>query len=163
VRDKVPSSYVGVRAAQLNRYASRLIAVLALIGASIVACAAEPVAQPPVLLHAFVANGAPVGYLYGYHEPNTTDAYSRFEIRSAATAKYRVLYRIERTGLYLAGGTLDAAIHDDGSRGFVLSVQRPHYVTIECCRIRTPSNGAGDPMSIEWNVDTKRFELLKTP
>jgi hypothetical protein len=91
------------------------------------------------------------------------DAYSKFEIRSTTTAKYLVLYRVERTGLYLANGTLDAAISDDGSRGFLLSVQRPHYVTIECCRIRTPSNGAGDPMSIEWNLDTKRFELQRTP
>jgi hypothetical protein len=127
------------------------------------ASAANAAAPSPVLLHAFVANDAPVGYLYGFREPGTVDAFSRFEVRSAASSSYRVLYRIERTGLYLASGALDAQISDDGSRGFYLSVQRPDYVTIECCRIRTPNNGAGDPITIEWNPEGRRFAKLKTP
>lgn len=143
--------------------APRLIGVLTFFAAPIFAVAVGGATTTPVLLHAFVANGTLVGYLYGYRETDTLDAYSKLEIRSDTSTKFRLLYRIERTGLYLANGKLDAAIHDDGSRGFFLSVQRPHYVTIECCRIRTPNNGAGDPLNIEWNSDTKRFEMLKTP
>jgi hypothetical protein len=129
----------------------------------LLAAAANAAEPAPVLLHAFVVNGVPVGYLYGFREPNTSDAFTRLEIRSATSVNYRVLYRIERTGLYLADGKLDAEIGDDGSRGFFMSAQRPDYVTIECCRVRTPSNGAMDPITIEWYPEAKQFALLKTP
>jgi hypothetical protein len=105
--------------------------------------------------------------LYGYRVPEAETqslaAYSRLEIRSATSGAYRVLYRVEGAGAYLASGERDAEIHDDGSRGFFLSEQRPAYVAIDCCRIRTAQNGAMDGLTVEWNPQRKRFELLKPP
>ncbi len=134
-----------------------------LLGTTAISAASPLTTISPVLVHTFSDDGKPVGYLIGYPEPNTEDAYSHLEIRSMPLDAYRVLYRIERTGLFLGSGQLDAAVHDDGSRGFFVTVQRPGYVTIECCRIRNPNNGATDPITIEWVASERQFRLSKAP
>jgi len=149
--------------AELGSYAPRVTVVLKTLGLLLLAGAAYAAQPSPVLLHTFVADNAAVGYLYGFREPNTSDAYSRLEVRSATSADALVLYRVERTALYLGSGQVDARIHDDGSRGFFVTAQRPQYVTIECCRVRKAANGAMDAITIEWDPEGRRFAQLKSP
>jgi hypothetical protein len=155
--------------AELGRYAPRLATTVVMLLVAFCAIAAQSTTKPAELLHAFVVDGQVIGYLYGDRVPEAQTrplaAWSRLEIRSATSASYRVLYRIERTGLYLASGQLDIGIGDDGSRGFYLSVQRPDYITIDCCKLPTKEGrtSAMDSITIEWNRDLKRFEMFKTP
>ena len=115
------------------------------------------------LLHAFVSDNNIVGYLYGVPTKERPGAFETFEIRDKSINKFRLLYKVTRTGLYMMSGKLDAAIYDDGSYGFHLLVQRPNYVTIGCCIIRDHNNGAMDNITIKWHDKEKRFELLRTP
>jgi len=149
--------------AELGSYAPRVTAVLRSLGLLLLIGTLHAAEPTPVLLHTFVAGDVPIGYLYGFREPNTSDAYSRLEVRSTTSTTPRVLYRVERTALYLGSGEVDATIHDDGSRGFIVTAIRPQYVTIECCRLRTANNGAMDSITIEWDPEGKRFAQLKTP
>ena len=164
MNDKLLVKWPRRAAAQLGRYTPRIVLLASLLIVESGAFGGQPAST---LLHTFVANGQVVGFLYGERMPETPNlpvpAYSRLEIRSTTADAYKVLYRIERTGAYLASGQRDAEIHDDGSRGFFLSMQRPTYVTIECCKLRSASNGAMDGLNVEWSAERKRFELLKTP
>ena len=150
-------------AAELCSYAPRPIVVLRSLGLLLLVSVTHAAAPEPVLLHTFVAGNTQVGHLYGLPEANSVDAYSRLEIRSTTSNNFRVLYRVERTALYLGSGQVDAMIHDDGSRGFFVTVLRPQYVTIECCRLKAANSGAMDAITIEWDPEGKRFAQLKAP
>lgn len=115
------------------------------------------------LLHAFVYDGTVTGYLYGVDNEGVMSGYKMMEVRDNDANEFNVLYKITRTALYDSEGELTAKIHDDGSHGFYLSVQRPTYVVIGCCKIREPHNGAMDDITIEWNPIEQRFQLLRRP